>query len=403
LSEQSFLNFSSPKLRQRIALFFLWLIIAVGIILIRSIILPFLLASLLAYVVHPLVSFLGKIEINSRPIPRALSVIIIYLIFAGAIFLICTFFIPQLYIEMVRLAKDLTIFINSIDEDFVAYLGRKIEDFFRTYQLPLEIIAPTTSLHELPKSPDKQNWISIDLLTVSRDLLNNILFHIKSETKNILTSAQHMFTQFISTIFMTLLVFMITGFLLVDIKLIKKFVFSLVPPAHQDDFRDFLTRLDTRLAGVVRGQLTICVINAFLTLIGLLIFKVKFAIILATIAGIFSIVPIFGSIASTIPIVLVSLTISPLTALCSLLWIIFIHILEANFLNPKIMGYSAKIHPILIILSLLTGERFYGIVGALLSVPIMSIIITIFSSILGKTRLMDEGVANLVQNDTITT
>lgn len=140
------------------------------------------------------------------------------------------------------------------------------------------------------------------------------------------------------------------------------------------------------MSGVVRGQLTICLVNATLTLIGLLIFDVKFAFILATMAGIFSLVPIFGSIVSTIPIVLVALTSSPLTGLCALLWIIGIHILEANFLNPKIMGDSAKIHPVIILLSLLFGEHYYGIIGALLAVPIMSIILTVFLSVLGRAQ-----------------
>ena len=56
------------------------------------------------------------------------------------------------------------------------------------------------------------------------------------------------------------------------------------------------------------------------------------------------------------------------------------------------MGDSAKIHPVLILLALLFGERFYGITGALLAVPIMSVIITVFASILGRARLLNEGV-----------
>jgi predicted PurR-regulated permease PerM len=50
---------------------------------------------------------------------------------------------------------------------------------------------------------------------------------------------------------------------------------------------------------------------------------------------------------------------------------------------------------------LLAGEKFYGIVGALLAVPIMSILVTIFSSILGKAKHMDEGIAKRVENDRI--
>lgn len=401
VSENKFFNFSSPQFRQRATLIFLWLIIAIAIILVRSVILPFILAALLAYVFQPVVASISKIKIRSRPMPRVASVLLIYLFFAAIFVLIGAVFIPQFYVEMVRLAKDATTFANSIDENTINKIGSNIEDFLRSYDLPVEIIAPSTEVHKVPESPHRSNWISIDLLQVAKDLLNDIALYVKSEAKNIIASAQHIFAQFISGLFMVMLILMITGFLLVDVNVIKKFVFSMVPITDRRSFDSFLHRLDQRLSGVVRGQLIICLVNALLTLVGLLLLNVNFAFTLATIAGILSIVPIFGSIISTVPIVLVALTISPLTALLSLLWVVGIHILEANFLNPKIMGDSAKIHPVLVILALVAGEHFYGIIGALLAVPIMSIIVTIFNSILAKARHLDEGVAKPVRDDTI--
>src|SRR5436305_559760 len=59
-------------------------------------------------------------------------------------------------------------------------------------------------------------------------------------------------------------------------------------------------------------------------------------------------------------------------------WIICIHLLEANLLNPKIMGDAAKIHPVLVVFALIAGEHSYGLVGALFAVPVASIIQTIF-------------------------
>lgn len=335
--------------------------------------------------------------------PRVVSVIAIFLFFVGLCILVGAFFLPQFYLEMIRLAKEVTQFINSVDDNTIIELGNKIEAFFRAYQLPFEIVTPVLPGEKIPEAAQRQNWISIDLLQFSHNLLNDIITYLKSEAKNIITSAQHIFSQFISALFMILLILMITGFLLVDAERIKEYMFSLVPRADRAQFVDFLNRLDLRLSGVVRGQLTICLINAILTLIGLILFDIKFAFLLATIAGIFSLIPIFGSIISTVPIVLVALTDSPVKALFALLWIIGIHILEANFLNPKIMGDAAKIHPVLIILALITGEHFYGIMGALLAVPIMSIIVTGFITIQEKARLTDGGVANPAQDDTITT
>ncbi|HMC94106.1 MAG TPA: AI-2E family transporter, partial [Polyangia bacterium] len=61
-----------------------------------------------------------------------------------------------------------------------------------------------------------------------------------------------------------------------------------------------------------------------------------------------------------------------------LAWIIGIHLMEANLLNPKIMGDAAKIHPVLVVFALIAGEHSYGLVGALFAVPVASIIQTIF-------------------------
>jgi putative heme transporter len=137
-------------------------------------------------------------------------------------------------------------------------------------------------------------------------------------------------------------------------------------------------RIDRSLSGVVRGQVTICVVNGTLTLIGLIIFGVKFAFLLATLATLFSLIPIFGTIISSVPIVLMGLSQSWKTGLAMLFWIIGIHALEAYFLNPKIMGTAAKIHPVVVAFSLIAGERMFGLIGALFAVPIAAIVVACF-------------------------
>ena len=87
--------------------------------------------------------------------------------------------------------------------------------------------------------------------------------------------------------------------------------------------------------------------------------------------------------------VAIGLTQSPATALGVLAWILGIHQLEANLLNPKIMGDAAKIHPVLVIFSLLVGEHFFHIVGALLAVPCMSIAQSIFTHIRSRLQARD--------------
>ena len=131
--------------------------------------------------------------------------------------------------------------------------------------------------------------------------------------------------------------------------------------------------MDEGLSGVVRGQLVICGINGVLSAIGFAIVGLKYWPVMALVAAVFSLIPIFGSIASAVPAVAVGLTQGLGTAVFVLAWIVGIHQLEANFLNPKIMGDAAKIHPVLVIFALLVGEHFFHVVGALLAVPVMSI------------------------------
>jgi predicted PurR-regulated permease PerM len=101
-------------------------------------------------------------------------------------------------------------------------------------------------------------------------------------------------------------------------------------------------------------------------------------------------VPIFGSILSTIPIVVVGLSSGLTTAVLAVLWIIGIHLLEANLLNPKIMGDAAKIHPVLVVLALVIGEHYGGLAGALFAVPVTSVLVTVWKAARGRAMRLDE-------------
>jgi hypothetical protein len=79
-----------------------------------------------------------------------------------------------------------------------------------------------------------------------------------------------------------------------------------------------------------------------------------------------------------VPAVAIGLSQSPGTAIGVLLWIIGIHQLEANFLNPKIIGDQAKIHPVLVVFALLLGESLFAITGALLAVPCLALVQAVF-------------------------
>ena len=71
---------------------------------------------------------------------------------------------------------------------------------------------------------------------------------------------------------------------------------------------------------------------------------------------------------------LIALTVSFSTAMLALAWILVIHFIEGNFLNPKVLGAASKIHPVFIIFALVAGQYLAGIMGALLAVPAFSLV-----------------------------
>jgi predicted PurR-regulated permease PerM len=152
----------------------------------------------------------------------------------------------------------------------------------------------------------------------------------------------------------------------------------MVVTEKQPRFDTLLRRIDRGLSGVVRGQLMIALVNGVLTGIGYYILGIPYWPILTLIALVFSIIPIFGVIISSIPAVLVALQVSVTSAFLVLAWIIIIHQLEANIFNPKIMGDAAKVHPVLVVFALLGGEHLFGLAGALLAVPVLSIAQSLF-------------------------
>jgi len=180
------------------------------------------------------------------------------------------------------------------------------------------------------------------------------------------------------SIYEFILVLMLTAFIVMDRKTIAEFFASLPPVSVRREYHTLLRYVDDGLAGVIRGQLVVCGVNGVLTYAGLLVIGVPGAWILALIAGILSLIPIFGTILSTIPIVLVAAADGLDKGLFALGWVMVIHLVEANLLNPLIMGSHARMHPVIIIFALLAGEHAYGVWGALLAVPTASILQSCF-------------------------
>lgn len=226
---------------------------------------------------------------------------------------------------------------------------------------------------------------------LEREITKAVTDFLESSTQyagSALTFIQNAIEFIINTFVQLILVFMLAAFISIDSPSLMKRIRELFEnkEGEASGFDEFKTRLSRGLSGVVRGQLIICCINGTLTGLGLWVFGVDFSLLLGFIAGTLSIVPIFGTIISTIPAVLLGLVQGPLTALLVLAWILFVHFIDTNFFTPKIVGSSANLHPVVIIFALLAGQFAAGVLGLILAVPVASILQTSITFILESTQ-----------------
>jgi predicted PurR-regulated permease PerM len=135
------------------------------------------------------------------------------------------------------------------------------------------------------------------------------------------------------------------------------------------------------LGKALRAQAVIATCNTIFTAIGLWYFQVPNIALLSTIVFLCGFIPILGTFLSSIPILLFGIQIGGLPLVLNLvLFVAAIHAFEAYILNPKITGDILHMHPIVILILLLVGQRFFGIWGMIVGVPIGCYLITVLST-----------------------
>ncbi len=394
--------------RRRILFFFVSGALVVGILwLFREVLLPFLFAVVLAYVLAPVVRLL------ERGMPRWAAVLTLY---SGLLLALTAFVwvgIPRLAVEVEKLARETPNAVRVAQQDWLPALEREFRAAMESYggvTVPEAVPSPefasppaASSIAVLPEGdgfrlqlPEEGlrveqksdgEWViaprpeaeqGTDLTQGLREAFARQIQNTEEHTVTLLKTAQAVATKLVRGVFTFFIMLMISAYLLATSERIFTFMKSLVHSSRQRQFDRLLKRIDRGLSGVVRGQLLIALVNGILSGIGFYLFDLPYWPILTVIATVLSIIPIFGAIISSVPAVIVGLQGGVMTALGVLAWIIVIHQIEANLLNPKIMGDSAKVHPVLVVFALLGGEHLFGIAGALLAVPILSILQSLF-------------------------
>jgi predicted PurR-regulated permease PerM len=399
------------------------LFILVIAIVFRDVLLPFVFAIVVAYILAPVVNRLAAARLGrTTTMPRGAAVLLCYVVLIASIAIFVAAFLPRLSGDMARLAREGPKLWDRINDEWTpqvaTWLEKKIPSLVqhdvRVDQPEPEIIVgeppppPNTVLTLTPlPSGDYAVQLAGDGLEVNRvdgkrivlraheeepprrlqdvlrERIHKWVLGLEGQLGDVLRFGSEIVAGAITMLMTLVLVLMVAAFILIDLDRLHDFARGVIPARHRADYDIIVVGIDRGLNGVIRGQLIICLVNGLLTFVGLVIFDVKYSLLLAMVAGVMSLIPIFGSILSTIPIVALALVstdqgIDLWKGIMILLWILGIHFIEANILNPKIIGSAAKMHPVLVIFALIAGEHTYGLVGALFAVPVASIIQTLF-------------------------
>lgn len=312
------------------------------ILFIKSIFLPFFIALIVSYLLHPIVSIL-----HDKGIPRSIAVLIIYVIFFGSIAIILINAFPVLVKQLKEFAQ-------------------QMPDIFERFQKWQDGVRHD---HSNPLPDTFQDGIDATLENIEEKIAKGFVNIIEWVTGTI------------GVIFTVVLVPFVTFYMLKDYKLLEKTIMTFVPKKSRKEMIRLARDIDEALGNYIRGQLLVCSIVGVLAYVGYLLIGLPYSLLLALIVAITNIIPYLGPFIGAAPAFIVGLSISWKMAVSVLAVNLLIQMLEGNIISPQIVGRKLNIHPLFIILALLVGGETAGIVGLILAVPIFAILKVIIQHI----------------------
>lgn len=166
-------------------------------------------------------------------------------------------------------------------------------------------------------------------------------------------------------------------FMMKEWKTLNAWLDDLWPKHMKTTIEDILGQINTKLAGFIRGQISVAVILGGLYAVALTLAGLKYGFLIGITAGLLSVIPMLGSILGlVIAVVVAGFQSGGDISFIGLIGGIFIagQIIEGNFLTPKLVGGSVGMHPLWIFFALMAGGSLFGILGMLIAVPVAAIV-----------------------------
>ncbi len=344
------------------------LLVAVGLVyLARSVVPTLALAAVLAYILQPLVGWLERHRV-SRGLAALLCLLMLVLLVAlGPVLLV-----PAIVGGVRSIADVLT---------QLPALLQQIRDQIVDNAVAINVLGRAVDVKQivLTYEDEIQQTISELRMPAVTDMVNYFLEGVRT-AGGVFRTAAGIASSVLAVVFSSFLLLVYTFYLTKDGNQLRAALNQWTLPTYRTEMQELARRLDAVWKSFFRGQIVLSLTVGIVTTIVLSVLGVQGAFVLGLLAGILEVVPNLGPILAMIPAVLVALIQGPsylpvsnlLFAGIVVLVYVVIQQVENNVLVPRIMGMSLNLHPLIVLIGVVVGAGFAGILGAFLAAPVLA-------------------------------
>lgn len=311
---------------------------------------PFLIGILIAYLLYiPARKIENKIKKNKMEIiskkARGISVFIVYVLAISGIALIIRFIIPAIAQSVMDLINNFQNYYNLLLEK---YNNLPEESIIKSKEVAVAI--------DQLKTIDFTQYINMSKLT--------------EYAKGVINIASGIFDAFVALI--------VSIYILAERTQIRDFIkklnYAIFGKKTAKSINKYFERTNDIFLKFLGSQFLDAIVVAILVSIAMGIMRVKYAVLLGFMIGLFNMIPYFGAIiAVVISFIITILTGGIPKAIIMVIIVTILQQIDANIINPKIVGESLKISPLLVIFAVTLGGAYFGVLGMFLAVPIVAV------------------------------
>ncbi|MCW3049137.1 MAG: family transporter [Solirubrobacterales bacterium] len=312
------------------------------------VLLIFIIAGITALILQPLVGLVQRARV-----PRGLAIAMVYLGFFAA------------------LAAGGVLLANPVSKQVTAFRD----------DIPTIVDSANSRLADVQHYFDRKG-IKIQIKKPGKTALQTLSTNVTKGTNRIVTFGTDLLQTLVTAGFALILIFVLSIYMLVYGEQIGALARRVLPPGDGTPDDDYPTRVTRAVAGYVRGQLLFSFAMGTGAGVGLYIYGLvgifpegkTYALAFAVFFGLMELIPYVGPFLGALPPIIVALFSDPLTAVWVALLFIGLQQVEGHVVAPVIFGHSLRINPLFVIFALLLGGEVYGIIGALIALPILAIV-----------------------------